>query len=129
MTNSKMTKKDWYNEIASIVEATNVDNKEGILAFIEHEIDLLNRKSSKTGETAKQKENADIKQVIMDVLTENEKAMTITELIADDRLPYTNQRVSALLKQLVDSGKVVKNYDKKKAYFSMTAEEVETNIG
>ena len=39
---------------------------------------------------------------------------------ADERMAeYSNQKLSALLKKLVEAGKVTKVVDKKKSYFSL----------
>ena len=73
-----------------------------------------NRKPTKT-----QAENEDIKSVILAVLSED--GATVTEIQAkDERLSaLSNQRVSALLRQLKDAGKVEKTMDKKKALYSI----------
>ena len=47
---------------------------------------------------------------------------TVSELIKDERLPYTNQKVSALLKKLCDANEVVKVSDKKVSRFSLKEE-------
>jgi predicted transcriptional regulator len=46
---------------------------------------------------------------------------TVTEIIKEipECAELTNQRVSALLRQLVDRGEVVRTEDKRKAYFSL----------
>ena len=35
---------------------------------------------------------------------------------------YSNQKLSALLRMLVNAGRIVKTVDKKKSYFSVNAE-------
>ena len=61
----------------------------------------------------------EIKKVILEVLTEIGEYATITDIQnANAELgAYSNQKISALLKQLVDNKEVDKMIDKKKAYF------------
>lgn len=110
------TKRDFYNELKGIVEG-NVE----LTNFINHEIELLDRKHSKTSQTKTQKENELIKESIVKVLTEIDRPVTITELQNEsaEMEVYSNQKLSALLKQLVQSGIVTKTIDKKKSYFSV----------
>ena len=113
-----MTKKEMFNLIATV----NADNAE-IVEFCNHEIELLsNRKSGSKGQTKTQKENESVKALIAEVLTEVGEKRTVTELIADERLScYTNQKISALLRQMIEAGKVTKVIEGKKAYFEAVA--------
>ena len=120
MTEKRMTKRDWFVALAEIVEASDYADKEGAKAFIEHEVELLTRKSGKSGMTKTQKENVNICETIKTVLTEVAKPVTISELMADERLAaYSNQKLSALVRQLVKAGEVVRTEDKRKAYFAI----------
>lgn len=112
----KMTKKQMFEMIKGVVS----DNAD-MVAFIDHEIDLLNRKGSKSTPSKNQIENEGIKKIILDTLTALAKPSTITEIQGanEDLATYSNQKMSALLKQLVDSKVVVKSTDKKKTYFSV----------
>ena len=96
-------------------------NDTRIVEFCEHEIELLNRKSSKSTQTKTQIENENIKVAIVNALTEIAKPVTITEMqeLNTEMANYSNQKLSALLKQLVESNQVVKVTDKKKSYFSV----------
>lgn len=123
MEKTKLTKKDYFKMLVGVVANSGVDNKEELQSFINHELELLNRKSESRGTatTAKQKENEDLKEYILNALTEINRAVTITELQTEDaRLgELTNQKISAMLKQLVDNNKVTKVVDKKKSYFKI----------
>ena len=123
MEKTKLTKRDYFKMLAGVVENSGADNKEVLQAFINHELELLDKKSASRGTatTAKQKENEDLKEYILGVLTETNRAVTITELQAEDaRLgELTNQKISAMLKQLVDNNQVTKVVDKKKSYFKI----------
>ena len=81
---------------------------------------LAKRGTGKRGMTTTQKANVGIKDTILDVLAEQENPVTVTELLKDERLEgFTNQKISALLRQLKDEDKVVKTMEKKKAYFEV----------
>lgn len=120
---NKMTKKEWFAEIKAIVEGAQVDSekKAGMVDFIDHEVKLLEKKHSKSGQTKTQKENMEIMEKIITALAEIGKPVTITELqnASTEMAEYSNQKLSALLKKLVDSGRVVKTQEKKKSYFSI----------
>ena len=123
----KMTKKEYFAVLAEVVTNSDMENKEGALAFIAHEVELLERKSAKSGQTKTQKENAEILVKIKAELAEVGKAVTITELQAAsaEMAQYSNQKLSALLKKLVESGEVVKTTEKKKSYFAVVETEGE----
>ena len=113
MENKKMTKKEMFREILKRVS----DNTE-MVEFLNHEIELLESKST---QTKTQKENEGIKEIILNTLTEIGKPVTITELqnANTELAEFSNQKISALLKQLVDSQVVDKMIDKKKSYFTV----------
>lgn len=112
----KMTKKEMFEMIKGVCA-----NDIRIVEFCEHEIELLNRKSSKSTQTKTQIENENIKGAIVNALTEIAKPVTITEMqeLNTEMANYSNQKLSALLKQLVESNQVVKTVDKKKSYFTV----------
>ena len=83
---------------------------------------LAKRSTSKTL-TKTQKANEEVKAVIADVLAGTGEKMTVTEMIADDRLNgYTNQKISALLRLMIKEGRVDKVIEGKKAYFFAISE-------
>ena len=51
--------------------------------------------------------------------------MTVSEMQkASDKLAeYSNQKISAILRKMIDSGTIVKTVDKKKSYFSIATDE------
>ena len=71
--------------------------------------------------TKTQQENEVLKGYIMEALTLNKTPMTIAQIQAEDieLRDLTNQKMSALLKQLVDSNQVVKTKDKKATLFGL----------
>lgn len=122
MANAKMTKRDYFNQVLVIIEneKENIKNYEDIKNFVEHEIELLNKKKSSTKPTKTQIGNEKIKARILEVLTEVNEVMTISELMTADGLEqYSNQKLSALANQLVKEEKVVKTSVKKVSYFKI----------
>ena len=115
----KVTKRERFEQIKALVS----DNAE-LVAFIDHEIELLNKKNSRSGKPTKtQVENENIKNTILDTLQTIGKPMTVTQLLATDGLNgLSNQRVSALLTQLRKSDKVVRTTEKKVAFYSIKEE-------
>lgn len=120
---TKLTKKDYFKMVAVVIENSNVENKAELQNFISHELELLEKKSANRGttETAKTKENNAIIEIIYSALIKLNRPVTITELQAEvaELADYTNQKLSALMKKLVDSNKVEKIVDKKKSYFKI----------
>jgi hypothetical protein len=119
MTNSKMTKKDYFKVLKEIVKGN--EREVELVAFIDHEIELLVKKSAKSGMTETQKANAEIMEKIVNALAVMDKPVTVTELQKGfaELDALSNQKMSALLKKLVDEGRVVKTIDKKKSLFSL----------
>ena len=114
----KLTKRDHYNTLLDLAE---VKSNPKLVEFIEHELELLDRKNSTDKKpTAQQTANEAIKVAILDNMAEGVK-YTITDLIKSvpECADLTNQRVSALVRQLVDDKVVVRTEDKRKAYFSL----------
>ena len=112
---NKITKKEMFTMIKAQVK----DNAE-MVAFIDHEIELLDKKASSKKATKTQEANVGIKSTILTVL-EGAKPMTVTEMqgASAELGELSNQKVSALVRQLVEAGKVVKTIDKKVSRFSL----------
>ena len=121
MAEKKMTKRDFYNAFLKIEE---IKNNPDYVAFCEHEIELLEKKNSAEKKpTATQKENANLKTAIVTNMAPN-RLYTITEMIKEfpELSDLTNQKVSAIIRQLKDEGKVEKIEDKRKSYFRVVVE-------
>lgn len=95
------------------------------VAVKEKLIDLraaLERRKTAKGQTKTQKANELVKDTIYEVLVDNkdnEKGLTVTEMLATKAFDatVTNQKLTALLRQMIEDGRVVKEVDKKKSYF------------
>ena len=113
-----MTKKEMYNAILAI---DAVAANEEMVTFLNHQIDLLDsRKGSKTP-TKTQKENEVIKEQILKTLEAIREPATVTDILTFGVEGYelSNQKTSALLRQLIEAQKVVKTIESKKAYFAL----------
>ena len=116
MSEKRVFKKDYLGELKVLAEDAG---REDLVDFCEKEIEKLTNR--KTSQTKNQKENEGIKETILEVLAELNEPITVTDFLkADERVAeYSNQKVSALMKQLVDANKVVKIIEKKKSYFKL----------
>ena len=127
MMKDKMTKKDWFETIRAFLEESDFGPKEEALNFLSHEIELLNKKSNKKKKTKNQKENEEIKKLILVALELFGKPVTVTTMIKEnsEMNKLSPQKLSALLKQLVESEEVVRTVEKRVPYFSLAKEEEE----
>lgn len=116
---NKKTQKDFFNEI---IEVLNEVGRDDLVAFCNDRIDKLSRKSSSKKPTKVQVENENIKATILEVLGEVAPA-TATMIATDPRVNVSNQKVTALLTQLIKADEVVKTVDKGKSYFSLPTED------
>ena len=112
---NKKTKREFFGEIREIVK----DNTE-LVAFIDHELELLDKKTSAKS-TKVNTEQVELMDTIKNELSEIGRSVTITELQKESETlaEYSNQKLSAMLKKLVDNGEVTKVVDKKKSYFKI----------
>ena len=108
-TNKKVTKKDMFK--AMLAYEGKVADREDFVKFIEHEIELLDRKNGGNRKpTANQLKNEEIKEVILEEMRANPNQLyTATQLakIAEpivDVNPLSNQRVSAILRSMNEEG-------------------------
>ena len=111
----KMTKVEMFKAILD-----NYDLSASEIEFINHEIELLEKKNSNRKPTKAQAENENLKEIILKGM-ESGKSYTITDLIKSipEISDLTNQRVSALVRQLKDNDLVERVETKGKAYFSL----------
>ncbi len=112
----KITKREVIN---TMLADERVTSNEMYVAYLKHELELLDKKAEKK----KSVDNGDIKEVILEVLAKIGKG-TVTEIqMADSRIGldvYRNQKISATLKQMVDNdGTVVKTTEGRKSVFSL----------
>lgn len=124
---TKVTKRMRFAQAMADYQAQ--DNAE-MVAFFAHEIELLDKKNAKKGTkaTAKTAENATIKDTILEVLTEPMTATQITNVVAplvETADVLTNQRITSILRGMIDEGTVVRKVEKGKTLFSLAEDEEE----
>jgi DNA-binding transcriptional ArsR family regulator len=109
----KITKVQMFGMIREAV-ADNAD----MVAFIDHEIELLQKKSNKPKKV--KEEDIAIRNEILATLTSFEE-VTVSQLQkkSDMLSDLSNQKVAAILKKLTDEGLVDKTVEKKTSYFSL----------
>ena len=115
----KLTKRDYFNQLKAI---EGVKTNPELVKFIDHELELLAKKNA-SGEgkmTAAQLANEGIKAEILECMADEPNRMfTISEM--QKEFPccaeLSNQRISALIRQLKEDGKVERIEDKRKAFF------------
>ena len=124
MAEKKITKREKFEMVLKMVEGNDM-----LTEFINHEIELLENKSSK-GSAKKSEEQEQFIDLIRDVLSEcnDVKGMQCGAITKDERIASfkwadgketSSQRVSAMLKKMKDSGDVVAVSDKKVTYFHL----------
>lgn len=117
MATEKMTKKDYFNQLLAIPE---VAEKLDLVDFINHQIELLdNRNKKKDGTVTKaQLEHRELMDKILALMEYN------TGYTCGDLHKFLNDpnisanKVSAMLKKLVDNGEVEKTTEKRKSIFT-----------
>ena len=96
------------------------------VAYLENELALLDKKAQNKKATKTQEQNVGIKATILKVLaTIGSGTVTDIQNGNEELSALSNQKVSALVRQLVENGDVVKTIDKKKSIFSLAESEVE----
>ena len=107
--------------LGEILEVEGVKGNAEYTEVISKIIEQIDKKNSYKGETKTQKENAGIMEIIKETLrTMNTKARISEIQASNEQLgELSNQKMSALLKKLVDNNEVIKTIDKKIAYFEI----------
>lgn len=121
----KITKKDRFNQLLAM---ESVQANEDLVAFIQHEIELLVKKSAKAGTTKTQKENEVLMEQLYQDLVEIGQVVTITEFqkVSEVASTLSNQKISALFKIMIENkGTVEKSIVKGKTYFKAVVFETE----
>ena len=112
---NKKTQKDFYNDIIKVVSEVG---RTDLAEFCKGRIAVLDKKSANRSKKVNE-ENETIKATILEVLATTEGTVTDIQKASDVLAPLSNQKVSAMLRQLVADEKVVKSTDGKKSFFSL----------
>ncbi len=104
-----------------VVENFGGDLPADVKEKVENILASFRKKSENRKLTANQEANVGIKDTIKAVLADADKPLTVTDIQkANEELgALSNQRVSALLRQLKDEGVVIKATEGKKSVFSL----------
>ena len=97
-----------------------------VIAKLTKMVEQLDKKNASPKKlTAQQVKNEELKEVIVDFLADNaDTGFTVSDLLKAiaELEGDSNQHVSALLRQLVEAGKVEKYSEKRRTYFRIVAE-------
>ena len=122
MADVKMTRVEMFNAIKAIPQVA--ENQE-MVDFIDKQIAQLAKR--KSAESKTQKENKALMEVVVDAMTVLDKPATATQIMKSDA--YLSElslpKVSALLKKLIEEGRVERTIEKKIALFSLVENETE----
>ena len=122
MADVKMTRVEMFNAIKAIPQVA--ENQE-MVNFIDKQIAQLAKR--KSAESRTQKENKALMEVVVDAMTVLDKPATATQIMKSDA--YLSElslpKVSALLKKLIEEGRVERTIEKKIALFSLVENEAE----
>lgn len=121
-----MTNKMTYAKALEIAMKSVEDNKEVYEKLEALKESISKKNSAERKPTATQKANEGYKEAILSFM-EVGKKYTISELMKSvvEIADLSNQRVSALVRQLKESGLVERTEEKRKAYFSKVVTENE----
>lgn len=120
MAEKKPTIKQQYAEVKVVLEKAE---RPDLVAFIDGRVAVLEKKSENRKPTKEQKVNEELKDRIVKLLTETAKPMTATEVLNADTEAFVSlPKVTSLLTALKNEGRIVREQDKKKAYFKVVAE-------
>lgn len=126
MANEKKTLKQYYAEVVEVLEK---QGKTELVDFINGRVELLDKKSANKKMTETQSKNAEEKEIIHSIFIANPAlVLTVSDLLKTKEFAekdYSNQKMSALVNQMVDSGELKKEKVKGRTYFSLNAEKVE----
>ena len=114
----KLTKRDHFNTLLTIPA---VNDNPVLVDFINHELELLSKKNSTDKKpTATQQANNTLKEAIIDLLVDG-NPYTVSQIIKNvpECAELSNQKVSALMVQLVNEGQVEKVIEKRVSYFKL----------
>lgn len=123
MAEKKITKRE---VLTAMLEVEDIASNEMFTEFIKHELELLekktaNRKSAKSDET-----NVKLASLVFDTLAEKGVGLTASEVIKANAEfnGLSTPKMTALLKILMEEGRVVRIEEGKKVTFKAVAEEV-----
>lgn len=118
----KVTRIEAMNICRELVSGTDRADREKVIEVIDKMIESLSKKSVSKADKAKIKENEAIRSAILEVLANagRQRVSDITKAV-NERMSadYTSNKISAQVTVLKGNGSIVREVDKKIAYFSL----------
>lgn len=129
---SKLTKRDMFSALRELIDVNEYSlvitkgekeievSPETVVEFLENEIHLLDNKNKVDRKpTAKQTANEEVKNAILAYLISCGEGRTVSDIMKNvpECADFSNQRASALVRQLKDEGKLEREEIKRVAYF------------
>ena len=115
----RITKRDNLNEVLIIAKELG---REDLIDFASHEIELLDRRAANKTLTKTQKENIELAEIVYNVIASFDEPVTIAQIQEADNetvKEFSNQKLTSLVKKLVDAERVVKYTEKNKTFYSI----------
>ena len=114
---NKKTQKDFYKEIIEVLED---NDRNDLVEFCEGRIAVLEKKSANRSKKVNEA-NESIKADVLTTLEGFESGATVSEIMKANATlsELSNQKVSAILRQLIADKKVVKSTEGKKSLFAL----------
>lgn len=123
-----MTKREAFETLKAMVEVAEFEDREErdvLTAFLDHEVELLNKKSSSKGLTKAEIEarDADYEAILAgmaNTVPESEDGFTVAEIMTFTGT--SNQKTTSRLTALKRAGKIESEIIKKKSYYRLITE-------
>jgi hypothetical protein len=110
----KMTKKQYFENLKGFVKGDA--NEADYVAFLDRQIELASKK--RTAKTKTQIANEGLVEDIYEFIVATNGAVTVADIMGNFE-GMSNQKVSALVKKLVDAGRVERAKDGKKTIYTI----------
>lgn len=118
-----MTKVEMLNAIMAVEE---VAQNEEMVNFIEKEISIIQKRNANKTPSKRQKENEELKPIVLDALANIGEPCTVSDLIKSDILAskeLSTQRATPILKKLEKDGEVVCTKNGKSTLYALAEED------
>lgn len=113
----KTTKREYFAQVIEVLKAQGCDE---LVTFCEHEVELLAKKAENKKSKGASAENVALAETVYGVLVETGKGMTVSEVqkSSEELGGLSTPKITALMRILMDAGRVVRTTDKKRTEFS-----------
>lgn len=119
MTN-KITKRE---VIIAMMNEEVIKSNESYMSFLTHEIELMNKKNearkTSTKAIAKAEENAKIKNLILEILTEDDASLSASAIRDKIGTEYSVPKIASILTKLKNDGLVIREVKGKSSTYRL----------